>query len=186
MIKQSLRLLSLGAGVFLVAALLLAWDGLHDDLHKADYAVVFATKVEAQGGPSTRMKARLDRTLELYHEGLFPAVIVSGSIDAKGVNEAAVMKKYLIDHGLPVGAVIEDAQGLTTFDTAKSAARILRENKRSSVLIVSQYFHISRFTLAMKRCGVTDVYSTHVQPVEWRDLYSIPPEVLGYLKYFIE
>lgn len=181
-----LRLLCIPAGLFLAAAVALAWDGLHDDLRPADYGVVLGNKIGPDGMPSARLKARLDRAVALYQEGLFPAIIVSGGVGVEGFDEAAVMRQYLTARGIPADRVIGDNQGLTTFDTAKNTVRILRHSKGRSVLVVSQFFHISRSVLAMKRCGVSEVYSAHAHWFEWRDLYSLAREVPAYAQYAVE
>ncbi len=170
----------------LLASALLVWDGLHDDVRHADLAVVLGNKVELDGTPSVRLKARLERTAELYKAGWFPVILVSGGVGIEGFDEAAVMKRYLTGCGVPAAAILEDNQGVTTQATAENTARILQEKKWRSVLVVTQYFHISRSVLAMQRCGVEDVASAHAYHFEARDLYSIPREVLGYLKYAVQ
>ena len=63
-----------------IVALLVA--GLHDEIHSADLAVVPGNTVYANGTPSARLAARLDRALELYQQGLFPLILVSGGTGA--------------------------------------------------------------------------------------------------------
>jgi vancomycin permeability regulator SanA len=172
--------------VALVPAVLIVWDGLHDEMGRADVAVVLGNKVELDGTPSARLKARLDCAARLFKGGWFPAIIVSGGTGIEGFDEAAVMKRYLVDSGIPAAAIVEDNQGLTTFATAANTARILGERNGDSVLVVSQYFHISRSVLAMQRCGIAEVYSAHAEHFEPRDLYSIPREVIGYARYFVK
>src|ERR1043165_654247 len=100
---------------FLVAAALLAADGLRDEIHPADVAIVPGNTVERDGQPSARLRARLDKTLELYRCGLFGHVIVSGGVGAEGFDEAEVMKRYLVGRGVPEECVIADGGGATTY-----------------------------------------------------------------------
>lgn len=170
---------------FIVAATLIVADGLTDDLHAADVAIVPGNTVEKDGRPSARLGARLDQTLALYRQGLFREVIVSGGVGSEGFDEAEVMKRYLVERGVPEGSIHVDSGGATTHLTARNASRMMRENGWQSALVVSQYFHVPRMRLAMQRSGVTPVFSAHAPYFERRDVYSIAREVVGYGAYLL-
>jgi vancomycin permeability regulator SanA len=171
------------AAAFGVCTGLLVADGLHDDIGHADVAVVFGNKVEHDGIPSARLRARLDRTLELYREGWFRLVVVSGGLGKEGFDEAIVMKDYLVSRGIAPEGLIVDSAGETTCATARNVVRILRERNLHSVLVVSQYFHVPRAKLALRRFGVRPVYSAHARFYELRDIYSTIREVFAYARY---
>ncbi|HEX8492491.1 MAG TPA: YdcF family protein [Pyrinomonadaceae bacterium] len=170
---------------FTLVATLIVADGLIDDIRAADVAIVPGNTVEKDGRPSARLRARLDQAVALYRQGLFPNVIVSGGVGSEGFDEAEVMKSYLVENGVPEGSIHVDSGGATTYLTAKNAARMMRENGWQSAMVVSQYFHISRMRLALKRSGVTTVFSAHAQYFELRDIYSIAREVVGYVAYLL-
>jgi vancomycin permeability regulator SanA len=179
-----LRALSAAGAVLVLGTAILVVSGLSDRLGKADIALVLGSKVELDGTPSPRLRARLDRTLELYKAGYFPSVIVSGGTGKEAYDEASVMRDYLISHGIPQDQILVDSHGTTTFMSAKNALNIARQQNLKSVFIVSQYFHIPRARLALKRCGIPAVYSAHAHFFEARDLYSSLRELFGYLNYF--
>jgi vancomycin permeability regulator SanA len=170
---------------FTLAAALIVADGLTDDIQAADVAIVPGNTVEKDGHPSERLRARLDQTVALYRQGLFPDVIVSGGVGSEGFDEAEVMKRYLIEKGLPEGSIHVDSGGATTRLTARNASRMMRENGWQSAMVVTQYFHVPRTRLALKRSGVTPVFSAHAQYFERRDVYSIAREVAGYGAYLL-
>lgn len=181
--KILLASLLLIAVSFLSGAALIVADGLRDDIHLADVAIVLGNTVERDGRPSARLQARLDKAVELYRAGLFRHVIVSGGVGAEGFNEAEVMKSYLVSQGVPEGSIIVDGEGLTTSLTARNAARVMKEREWRSALVISQYFHIPRTRLAVESYGVRPVYSAHAEYFELRDVYSIAREVVGYGAY---
>jgi len=168
----------------LVAVGLLVSDGLSDDIKKADVALVLGNKVELNGEPSARLRARLDRALDLYRQGLVTFVIVSGATGQEGHDEAQVMADYLSKNGVPAQSIIRDSEGVTTEASAINTAAILKKKTLKSVIVVSQYFHISRSKLALRKAGVEDVYSAHAHIFELRDFYSIPRELAGYVSYW--
>lgn len=170
---------------FILAASLIVADGLTDDIHAADVAIVPGNTVERDGRPSARLSARLDQTVALYRRGLFTAVIVSGGLGSEGFDEAEVMKRYLMENGVPEGSVYVDSGGATTRLTAVNASRMMRENGWRSAMVITQYFHVPRTRLALKRSGITTVFSAHAPYFELRDVYSIPREVVGYIAYLL-
>jgi vancomycin permeability regulator SanA len=163
----------------------LLWSGLTDHLGLADVALVLGNTVNPDGTPSTRLKARLDKTAELYKAGYFPKVIVSGATGKEGVPEGTAMKKYLVQAGIPASAIIVDDQGVDTFASAENTARILKAENLKSVLVVTQYFHIPRSKLALSKFGITPIYNAHPAYFEGRDFYSTLREVPAYLKYLL-
>ena len=174
--------LALAAFCALTAIALVA-DGLTDNPKPADVAIVFGSKVEPNGRPSARLRARLDAGAALYHQALAKDIIVSGGFGKEGYDEAVVMKQYLVDSGIPADRIVVDSHGDNTLLTAQNAALIMKDRNATSAIIVSQYFHISRARLALKRCGVSTVTSVHAKCFEPRDFYSIAREVAAYYAY---
>lgn len=174
-----------GAAVALVvvATAILICAGLTDHLGKADIALVLGSKVESDGRPSPRLRARLDKTVELYRAGYFPKVIASGGVGREGFDEAVVMRDYLVAGGVPAEHVIVDGLGTTTWASARNTAQILKQEKLTSVFVISQYFHLPRARLALRKLGITEIYSAHARFFEGRDVYSSIREVVGYLSY---
>lgn len=171
------------AASFAITALAIVGDGLSDHLAKADVAVILGNQILASGRPSARLQARLDRGLELYRKGWAKCVIVSGGRGREGFEEAVVMRDDLARRGVPPGKIILDRDGIDTWHTARNTARIMKERGLKSAVVVTQYFHISRSRLALRRFGVAPVYSAHARYFELRDLYSTAREVLGYVYY---
>lgn len=179
---QSLCLL-LFFGAFLLGTATLILSGLRDDLGPADVALVLGNTVQPDGQPSPRLQARLDKTLELYRAGYFPTIIASGGVGKEGYDEAVVMRDYLAEHGVPRDRILVDSAGATTFASARNTRRIAQEQHFTSVFVVSQYFHLPRSRLALHQQGFATVRSAHANYAEARDFYSVPRELIGYVRY---
>lgn len=180
-----LFVVGIALGIFIAATLALVGSGLRDDIAPADVALVLGSKVEIDGTPSARLRARLDRTLELFRGGFFPSIVVSGGVGKEGYDEAAVMRDYLVAHGVPAGRIILDSHGDTTRASAQNIARIARERNFKSVFVISQYFHIPRAKLALERCHFSVIHFAHAHFFEWRDVYSAARETAGYGSYLL-
>jgi vancomycin permeability regulator SanA len=190
MIKHSFKKrlflsLTVVLGILFFGTAILVIAGLNDDLGHADVALVLGSKVETDGTPSARLRARLDQTLACYRAGYFPEVIVSGGIGKEGHDEAAVMRDYLVGHGIPAEHILMDNNGITTFASARNTRDIAQQVNFHTVFVISQYFHIPRARLALHRFGFATVYSVHAPYFEERDVYSAPREFLGYLSYLV-
>ena len=104
--RPAALLLAAGA-LALTAAAAVAVDGLRDDARASDVGIVLGSKVMPDGTPSPRLRARLDKAGELYRQGKFGWVIVSGGTGKEGYSEAKVMAAYLADrYAVPRGAIL--------------------------------------------------------------------------------
>jgi len=170
--------------VFFGACLSVVFDGLRDNLHTADLAVVLGNKVRPDGQPSPALKARLDHTVDLCRQGYFKLILVSGAHGKEGYDEPRVMKRYLVANGLPGEAIFEDNGGYNSWQTARNTARFMKEHELKSVLIISQYFHLPRCRLAFSKFGLQTIYTSHARYWSIRDFYSVPRDAIGYAVYY--
>ncbi|MFF2090782.1 YdcF family protein [Paenibacillus sp. NPDC058174] len=171
---------------FIIHTTIIIIDGLNDELKPVDAAVVLGNKVETNGQPADRLKARLDRSVELYKENYYNYVIVSGGIGKEGFDEAEVMKAYLVDKGIPGDKIIEDNNGYNSYMTAQNTSKIMKDLNLDSVMIITQYFHISRTKLAFSKMDMKHVYSAHAKIFDFRDIYSLIREFPAYYKYLLK
>jgi vancomycin permeability regulator SanA len=170
---------------FLAHTFYIVVDGLNDEIARADVAVVLGNTVERDGRPSERLKARLDKAVELYEKQLVAQIIVSGGFGAEGFEEADVMRDYLVGKNIPESNIILDKDGYNTYKTAVNTRQIMQANNMQSVIIVSQYFHITRTRLAFQNAGITTVYAAHADYFELRDVYSVFREFTGFYSYLL-
>jgi uncharacterized SAM-binding protein YcdF (DUF218 family) len=162
-------------------------DGCDDDDEPADLAVVLGNHVAADGTVSGRLCRRLDRALELYQHGKVPTIVVSGGRDPGSPFEAEAMKRYLVERGVPAGAIVEDRGGENTYLTARFTADYMQRHGLRSVIAVSQYYHVTRTKLALRRFGAPEVRGAHAAMVlEAREPWSLLREVVGYYAYLFK
>ncbi|OEH86977.1 hypothetical protein BHU72_01595 [Desulfuribacillus stibiiarsenatis] len=174
---------------FIIHTIAIVIDGLNDDINDnvvADVGVVLGNKVELNGVPSKRLEARLDRAAELYEHASIRSIIVSGGVGKEGFDEAEVMSTYLISMGIPEENIIKDSNGYNTHLTAVNSKLIMDELELESVVVITQYHHITRTKLAFKKIGFKEVYSAHARIFELRDIYAIAREFLAYYKYLLK
>lgn len=169
---------------FLIQSSFIAVDGLRDDKVKTDCILILGNKVNEDGTLSPRLKARVEKGLQLFLENPSSIIIVSGGLGKEGYYEGSEMKKYLVEHGVPVKKIITDDLGNNTLQTAVNYMELSKTHNLSSVMVVSQYYHISRTKHLLRKVGAKQVYGAHADFFEWRDFYSMFRECIAFYKYW--
>ncbi|CAB3742132.1 hypothetical protein LMG22037_06569 [Paraburkholderia phenoliruptrix] len=173
------------AAAWLMTSLIVASIGLLFKPQKSDIAIVFGNQVHADGSPSSRLSARLDRARQCYDNGLCHQIFVSGGIDKQGTDEARAMEDYLVKRGIPKERIVMDNMGLDTWDTVRNASAYMQTHHLKSALVVTQYFHVPRAALALRRFGINHVAGSYPQFFEIRDIYSAIRETPAIIWYCV-
>ena len=171
-------------------ALLLSWpalhlaytiaDGMHDAGETADAAVVLGSKVNPDGTLSARLEQRLRCGLGLYRAHRVPTLIVSGGLGREGYFEGDKMRDYLRQHGVPAAAIITDNHGDNTLATVRNVLQMRDSLRFHKLLIVSQYFHLTRTKKLFHQNHFSAVSGVSPRYFELRDLYALPREFIAY------
>jgi vancomycin permeability regulator SanA len=147
---------------------------------QADLGVVLGNKVNEDGTLSQRLTQRLACGLALYRGGRVRRLLVSGGLGKEGFYEGTKMRDYLRAHGVPDSAIIVDNAGNTTQQTVRNTAQLQPVLHFRSVLVVSQFYHISRTKLLFRQAGFMAVSGASPVYFEWRDIYSLLREFVAY------
>ena len=178
--------------IFVLLIWIIALDWLRITQHwnnkQAKFAIVYWSKVENTWKPSPRLQARLDTAFALYEANEVERIIVSGWVWESWFDEAEVMKTYLINKWVKIPRIIVDSKWDDTMKTSSNAYLInkLRWNyPHVWVVAVSQFYHLSRVKLSLRKAGFVHIWAMSPEFFEWRDIYSLCMEVPAYFKYFI-
>ena len=155
-------------------------DGFRDEHTKADLALILGSKVNEDGSLSERLEKRLECGLELYKTGRVKKVLVSGGFGKEGFYEGDKMREYLLSNGIPDSLIIVDNQGNNTRASVINTLKLRESVGFESVIVVSQYFHITRTKMLFRKHKFTNVSGASPVYFEIRDPYSIAREFVGY------
>lgn len=155
------RFLRFAAGVLVSALLLWALSiavvllaGAWPNLRSAD-AIVVLGAAQYNGRPSPVLQARLDHALDLYDRGLAPHMIFTGGTGAGDtVSEAEVSRRYAMSHGVPASAIMTERDGLTSAQSVRAAAALMRSAGLESALLVSDSYHMMRLEVLARRSHI--------------------------------
>ena len=165
---------------FIIHTIYCIYDGLNDENKQADVAVILATTVNEHGSLSKRLEQRVKCGLQLYLNKRVKKIILSGGFGKEGYFEANKMKDYLIKEGVPKKDIILDNKGNNTRLTVKNTLELQKKLQFKSVIVVSQYFHVSRTKMLFKKQGFTNISSKSPKYFEIRDSYSLLREFVAY------
>lgn len=158
---------------FVIHSIYIIYDGLSDNGAKADVAVILGNKVNEDGTLSKRLEKRLETGVKLYQNHRIKKLIVSGGLGKEGFYEGSKMKEYLISKNIPDSVIIVDNKGDNTRLTVENTLETRKKYPFESIIVVSQYFHVTRTKKIFKNKGFEEVNSVSPKYFEWRDLYSV-------------
>jgi uncharacterized SAM-binding protein YcdF (DUF218 family) len=131
------------------------WSLSHrDQQHRADAIVVFGA-AQYNGRPSPVLQARLDHAADLYRKDIADIVVVTGgSQPGDRTTEASASAAYLKTKGVPESALLREVSGRTSWQSLASAANILKQRDKTTVVLVSDPFHNARIAAMARELGL--------------------------------
>ena len=155
--------------------------------YNEDVMIILGAGVK-NGRVSKALQLRLDAGIDYHSKNPDAYIVVTGGLTPqKDTTEAAVMKDYLISHGIPENIIIAEDKSLSTQENYRFTKTILEDKniKHSSIVFVTNDFHIYRAKTYAKHCGFENAH-----PLSTRtDIFTITPaltrEVLGVIDMWV-
>ena len=160
-LRRAAALVLLAAVLYVGGTFVQVWLASRgDDRQRSDAIVVFGA-AQYDGTPSPVLRARLDHAAALYRDDYAEVVVVTGAgRPGDRFTEAAASGRYLIRQGVPAESLVWVTTGRTSWESLTAAARTLRRQERTEVLLVSDPFHSARIAAMADELGL----SSHVSP----------------------
>ena len=117
----------------------------------ADCILILGAQVKPDGTPSTMLKDRLDKGIELYNAGVAPKILMSGDDGQIEYNELEVMYQYAKNAGVPRKDLFLDHAGFSTYESMYRAQYIFGVKK---AIVVTQKYHEYRALYIGQRLGI--------------------------------
>jgi len=181
--------------VLLLIMLCYMWK-MHQNLKElkseqgTDFLLVLGNKC-LSSHVSPVLASRLDKTLELYRNfTVKPQIIVSGSRSSEEVStEAELMKKYLVEAGVPKEMIILETKAKDTVENLVFSSikirKIWHKNSRPRVIIVTSDYHLPRTKFHAKKLGlkVNFAAARTVKMLMWPAMFREFTAILWYHRY---
>lgn len=104
-------------------------------------AVVFGAGLRRDGRPTTVLADRVSTAVSLYRQGKAKTLLMSGSSNASGYDEAAAMLEFAAQLGVPRDDILVDSKGDRTYLTCAHAKYVYGVDQ---ALLVTQGYHLPR------------------------------------------
>lgn len=123
-------------------------------------AIIVLGAAQYNGQPTDVFESRLQHGLDLYNRGLAPVIIVTGGKqDGDAYTEADTGRQWLVNRGVPEGAILMENQGRDTWENIRGAYDAAEGRNVRSVLLVSDGFHLFRAERMAEAVGF-DAYTS--------------------------
>ena len=126
-------------------------EAVEEQLEAYDAILVLGCSVHPDKTPSLMLRDRLDTAIAIYEYGAAPKILLSGD-RSENYDEVTVMRNYMLEHGVPEEAILEDGEGYSTYESVYRAAHTFGLKK---MLVVTQHYHLYR-ALYIARCLGTE------------------------------
>jgi uncharacterized SAM-binding protein YcdF (DUF218 family) len=149
------------AVVYLAVTFVQVWQASKRDEAAPAQAIVVLGAAQYDGTPSPALANRLDHAAELYRQGIAPLIVVTGGRqEGDRFTEAEASANYLTaTHGIPGDAIERETTGENSWESLASAARFLREDGITDVVLVSDPYHAMRIDGIAAELGLDAVVS---------------------------
>lgn len=117
---------------------------IEDPLDKADALIVL--------GDDNFYADRATRGAQLFREGKAPVIVASGRRLRPNAGIAELMEHDLVERGVPRDKIVRFAHDAdSTLEEARALARLVKERKWRSVIVVTSNFHTRRARYIFQR-----------------------------------
>ena len=141
--------------VYFLVSLFQVWNTGRSDDRQPVNAIVVLGAAQYDGRPSPQLQARLDHALKLWNLNLASYMVVTGGKQVGDrFTEAAAARKFFESKGVASELILEENTGTTTYASLLAVSQVVREQKITKVVIVSDPFHQLRAKLIAQEVGL--------------------------------
>jgi len=128
------------------------------------------------GAPSEEMMARMVTAVRLQRQLGVPVLVSGGVVYAGRSAEAPVVRRFLLDLGVPERLILVEDKSRDTVENARFSRVILQQHDFRQPLLVTSAFHMRRSVQAFSREGIpvtpvpANFMTASERTIVWADL----------------
>ncbi|HEY9060575.1 MAG TPA: YdcF family protein [Pseudobacteroides sp.] len=159
-----------------------------NEMTKSDAAIVLGAGVWGNK-PSPVFEERIRHGIWLYKNGYVDKLIFTGGKGKNNIrSDSSIAKSYAVENLVPENDIFIEEQSTITQENISYAAKIIKENSMSAVIIVSDPLHMKRAMLMAEDYGL-NAYSSPTPSTKYKTMKSkslfMMREVFFYIGYNI-
>jgi len=109
-----------------------------------DVIIVLGNPATNDCKPSSVMKNRVDKGIELFNLGYAKKILFTGSSVRNNCTEADVMATYAISKGIPISSIIKEQRAQNTYQNAYYAVAQMKGLSFTTAAIITSQPHVKR------------------------------------------
>lgn len=153
-VRLVLLLFSAGIIVHLSLLVYIQSHAFVDSAVPSDAVLVLGTRPNTYGA-NPCLVARVKQAAWLYHGGLARKIVFSGGkLGSDALSEAEVMERVASDFGIAKEDIFLEFKSTSTYENLLFSSDIFSREHLSSVIIVSDAYHLPRAALIAKKLGL--------------------------------
>ena len=125
-------------------------DGDYSKLEKIDCAIILGAGIWGDK-PSPMLEDRLLEGIKLYKDGVVDKILATGDHGQNGYDEVSVMKKYIMEQGVPSEDIFMDHAGFSTYESMYRAKAVFDVE---NAIVVTQEYHLYRAIYIANQLGL--------------------------------
>ena len=155
-VKILIALVLVGALTFLsILTAVCLCAGRTFETQPADCIIVLGAHVWMDGRMSNALLYRCEAALQAWKNGVAPNIIVCGAQGSdEPETEAAAMRRWMLDHGVPEGSVVAEPDSLNTMQNLQNAMAIMAEKGWRTAAVCSNNYHLTRALWLARDAGL--------------------------------
>ena len=119
-----------------------------------DYIIVFGAAVRPNGRPSLALRRRIAGAAAWAREQPSAMIMPTGGAGTHGPADAAVMKRALVEAGIPARRIVPECEGRDTLESIRLCDRLLRKRGDCErVVVCTSRYHQPRCALLFRLLG---------------------------------
>ncbi len=127
------------------------------------------------GAPSGMMLSRMVTAIRLQNRLEIPIIISGGSVYKDVQAEAPIVKRYLVDLGIPDELIIEESESRNTLENAKFSHEICLQQGFENPILITSAYHMRRALMLFRHMGAdvipfpADFHSSENRHYGWQN-----------------
>lgn len=152
-------------------------------LPQAQTIMILGASVKSNKIMSDMLKDRADTAIEAFNNNKAQTILISGDGKDKNYNEVEVVKKYLLEQGIPQEKILLDYYGFDTYDSLYRARDVFGINH---LIISTQNFHLPRAIFIAQSLGI-EAYGIIADKNTYKNIeLNIGRELLATIKAYLD
>ena len=154
-----------------------------NDLPETKVVLILGAKVYERGIMSGMFQDRVETAFDLYDKGKVEKILISGDHGREDYDEVNTAKDHLLDKGVDEEDIFLDHAGFDTYDSLYRAKEIFEV---SSVIVVTQNFHLPRAVYIGRKLDL-EIYGLSADRHLYANIdYNESREILSKVKAFLD